>query len=1191
MTESLDNTVFATLIKEIKNLLSEIKGLLPLLTDKKSDKKEITTKLHSLTTTIMGVASMMNLDELTNTVTLVNKILNDIIQAKLVWSPQLQDVMTETSACINRYCSSLEAKEDIDDKLFQNAVTAFSEFIDTSADDVDKPDCKKKKIREDIFDQLSQDDFFEDVEDDIDIDLDFFEEDDKSPVMPLEISSSEINESGITESEITEPEMTNIDPEFIESFNAESKDHLDNIGKQLNLLASFIKKKTDIFDGYREILHSIRRSVHTLKGAAAVIGLESIGIFGNVFEDFLDWLHDESDNLSPKIIEAMLDSADILEKLAVNPDIKINNKIEDIKNKFKDLMSDFYNAASVKEKKSELESINKSGDQPVDQTMVEQIKISNSISVNYQALDDFGMTDIDPEFLESFNEESKDHLNNINQQLNLLSSSVNKRVGISDGYRMMLHSIRRSVHTLKGAAAVIGLKPVASYGDEFENFLDWLHDDSDIISPDIITAMLDGTDILEKISTNPTIKIDNEIGEIKNIFKDIMAISSDALLEKEEEAELKNIDEQILQPINLQTHQPVNQIVEKPLDQPKIKQVKISKTLRVDMEKVDQMIGLIGDMTINLSSHENSSQFFQTTLFEFDTTMKRLKDITLNLETGFELAEIPHLSSVTGSVHKENQSIDINEFDPLEMDRYSDLHIMIRSLNEAVADLNSIMDQTLKVQNLWQSTMSKQRRVIAEIQSSMQKIKMTPFSTLSNRLHKTVRESARITGKPVQLIIEGDSMEMDTLVWDVLADPLMHLLRNAVDHGIESPDERKRSKKPKQATIRIKCIRQGSRLNMSFSDDGKGLDYDQIKKRALKLYPKKNVSTMDNDELTALIFKQGFTIKTKTSALSGRGVGMDVVNFAVKQLNGSIEIKSTAGKGTEFIIRLPIEVAQLPALLVKFGQQKFAVPLHDITRVFRIKHKQSRKNDFQLDNTLLPLLRPAEIFGLPPTLQPYDDNPFVLSVDVGTKKGILVTDSIIGRKDVVFKNLGPHLHNIVPCIAGATIMGDGSLIPIINTEELFLRRKLSAGPNKKPGLKISRASKKLNILIVDDSISIRKVLANFVNNQGWHPSVAKDGVDAIEMIRRHPFHLILLDIEMPRMNGFDVLQSLQLHSEYSEIPVLMLTSRSAKKYKDKATELGARGFVTKPFKDDELLSLIKGHLEPDLLTQKVNTGK
>ncbi len=1103
----------------------------------------------------------------------------------------------------------------------------------------------------------------------------------------------------------------NIDPELLEIFNEESTDHLEMIAKQLNLLSHSILDHTTINDEYREILHHIRRSVHTLKGAAAVIGIKTVASFGHDFEDFLDWLHDEADTLSPDIVAAMLDGTDILEKLSVDPEINIDNEIDKIIQLFKVILTDSSHAVLKEKQKAKLESKDRAEDKPVgkpiekpvdkpvdesvDQTMeqakVQQVEASktlhtdgNDLEIPDPATDDTDGTDgtdgttdsiktddsmaarIDPELLESFNEESTDHLEKINQQLNLLSHSVLDNTTINDEYREILHHIRRSVHTLKGAAAVIGIKSVASFGHDFEDFLDWLHDEADILSPDIVAAMLDGTDILEKLSVDPKINIDNDISKTNSTFKNILTDSSNAVLEKEKKTEPESIkgiadelvddtadksvhkpvdepvdepakktvvepvyeavkeqvDKPIKEPVDKPADKPsvkkpigkpveelldtlidkpigkavdklagvvIDQPVDQPISKPEIKQVKVSKTLRVGMEKIDQMVGLIGDMTINLSSHEDSSQYFQTTLGEFDNTMKRLKNITLNLEAGFELAAaIPKLNTVKGSTHKEDQASD--DFDPLEMDQYSDLNIMIRSLHEAVADLNSIMDQTLNVHNSWQATITRQQRVVNEIQNSMQLIKMAPFANLSNRLHKTVRESARLTEKSVQLIIEGDSMEMDTHVWNLLADPLMHLLRNSVDHGIENPEDRQKLSKPKLATINIKCIRRGSWLNMHISDDGKGLDYEAIRNKAFKLYPTANVSTMDNADLTNLIFKQGFTIKTKATSISGRGVGLDVVNYAVKQLNGSIEVISNKNKGTEFIFRLPIAVAQLPALIVRFGQQEFAVPLRDITRVFRINQNQSTKDSFELDNTILPLLRPAEIMGLEPDPESAEDNPFVLSVDVGSKSGVIVTDAIIGRKDVVFKNLGSHLHNSVPCIAGATILGNGSLLPILNTEELFLEQQASKELVTASDTKTDKIIKSHKILIVDDSISIRKVLTNFINNHGWQPFTAKDGADAVEKIRDDSFDLILLDIEMPRMNGFDVLLFMQSRDAFKDIPVLMLTSRSAKKYRDKATELGANGFITKPFKDDELLSRINDHIKPALSTKKVKTG-
>jgi chemosensory pili system protein ChpA (sensor histidine kinase/response regulator) len=981
MTEPLDNTVFLKLVKEINDLLPEMKELLSMLKTTKTDHKKIIIKFDECISTIMGVASMINLDELTSTTNLLNTILNDILNDKLPMDTQVIKAVEQTTEEISRYCSSLQNNRNTNKEMFQNVMSIFKKFhINTNADIIDVPEDQLGSQENDLMKSLPDDDAD-----------DFF---------------------------------TNFDM--------------------------------------------------------------------NIF--------DENDPLPEADSSSLADTS------------------------------------------------------------------------KQKSLTD----DIDPEFLESFNEESKDHLNNIALQLNLLSPTINKKIIIKDATRETLHSIRRSVHTLKGAAAVIGIKTVASFGNDFEDFLDWLHDESDSLSPEIITSMLDGTDILEKLSINPEINIDEDINVLNSTFNAIM--NDDKKTDHADTDTKKSI---VFEDGHTHTKTESN-------EQPLPGKVAASRTLRVDMGKVDKLIGLLGDMTINLSSHEDSSQLLKTTIGEFDNTMRRLKDITLSLETGFELATIPHINSEPAYLQKADQIID--EFDPLEMDRYSDLHIMIRSLNEAVADLNSIMGQATNIQKSWQTVISGQTRVVNEVQNSMQLIKMTPFSTLSNRLHKTVRESARVTNKSIQLVIEGGSLEMDTHVWNVLADPLMHVLRNSVDHGIEKADERKKTRKPNQATIKIKCVRKGSWLHMHISDDGNGLDYDAIKCRAKELYLKTDVSGMNHDELANLIFRQGFSTKGRATTISGRGVGMDVVDHAVKQLNGTIEVISNPGYGTEFILRLPIEVAQLPVLVVKFGLHTFAVPLRDITRIFKIDYGQSKKKTFKLDNNTLPLIRPMELLGLTDIAEQAAVNPFALVVDAGKKSGILLADVVAGKKDVVFKNLGSHLHNKVPCIAGVTIMGNGSLVPILNTEELFSRKKLSVKSVKTDRIKTHKDNQSFKILIVDDSISIRKVLSNFISNQGWYPSVAKDGVDAMEMIRQQHFHLILLDIEMPRMNGFDVLQSLQANSEYSNIPVLMLTSRSAKKYRDKVTELGAKGFVTKPFNDDKLISIINGFLEPELSTQKLKTG-
>ena len=485
-----------------------------------------------------------------------------------------------------------------------------------------------------------------------------------------------------------------------------------------------------------------------------------------------------------------------------------------------------------------------------------------------------------PELREVFDDEAEGHLENISRQLNELSSTVIERIAVTVELREKLYSIRRSVHTLKGAAAVIGIESVAKWGHDFEDFLDNLHDESDTISPDSITAMQEGVDILELLALDPSVDMSAEIGSLQNRFPTIMAEGLSATEE--------NVTKS------------VNQVQSRKSRGSHRKDAK--KILRVDSEKVEELMGLSGDMFVNLKNLENSAVSMQSGLDEFGITMQRLRNIVSTLETGYKR------NGGNGAIRDSQGGLEA--FDSLGVDRYSDLQGILNSLNETVADLDVMREQNfITVQNSWQEAVSRQRRLVDETQGVVVSIQKTPFSTLSNRLYKTVRESAKATGKKVRLRIDGADLEMDTHIWNVLVDALMHLIRNCIDHGVESSKQRHLAGKPEQATIRINCLRQGNRFVLRLSDDGAGLDYDAIRRKAQVLYPGIDVTQMDEKELTDLIFKPGFSVCSEVSSMSGRGVGMDVVKNSLDQLDGIVEVHTSPGEGTEFVLSIPIAIA------------------------------------------------------------------------------------------------------------------------------------------------------------------------------------------------------------------------------------------------------------------------------------------
>ncbi|CAK8712333.1 hypothetical protein KKHLCK_01350 [Candidatus Electrothrix laxa] len=989
-----------------------------------------------------------------------------------------------------------------------------------------------------------------------------------SAIEQLETSEevSAFGESGQTGRE--NAEIEDIDPELLECFREETEEHIENIDSCLNTLAGQITDSVALTPSTQETLHSLRRSVHTLKGAAAVIGIEPVAAWGHDFEDFLDWLHDEARKLDAPIIVLLRQGSDLLAEISEDPSCPVEQRKHDLNSQFKKIITGgvrkekSVDPAFFPEEEDALEE--QQGGEGADNFFDELPEISGADEQVVQVVS----KDIDRELLQCFHEEAEEHLDNIDRQLNHLGMTISGETELSDLRRGALHSIRRSVHTLKGAAAVIGIEQIAAWGHKFEDFLDWLHDEARSIHPEVVKAMQEGADILIRLVEDPngSVRADQQgiLSKFTRIITDDVGKSAIPAIDNMDAETVEETDSSLFSDQvsgGKTTTAPVQQ-----------SQSKKTATLRVDINRIDQMVGLSGDMVINLSSFEDSMDAASGTMKELDMILQRLKNINSSLEAGYELASIPHLGS-----QDDSQVSGINEdFDPLEMDRYSELNILIRSLSEAVSDLDSIMAQNALDNVAREKTVERQSMVLKELQNRMMGVRMTPLSTLSSRMHRTVREAERTTGHSARLIIDGESIMMDTRVWDVMADPLMHILRNAVAHGGSLPQ--KAGREP--LSITIQAIRRGGQCTLQVSDNGKGLDYEAIRVKGMKLYPNDRVNLMSDSELADLIFKHGFSSTGSITNIAGRGVGMDVVRDAIDQLNGSIELVSERGQGTEFIMRLPVAVAQLPAILARFGTQIYAIPMHDLASVVRATSEEKKGREYTFDGEAIPLLHPAKVPGFEigrgyVKKNLTEDDQALLIVHAGRKRAAVLCEQLIGQRDIVFKDLGTHLHN-VPCISGVTIMGNGTLIPILQVEEV-LQKWSSVIKRRDEGPAAVRSVDErgpLRILVVDDSISVRKVVSNFITQQGWIPIAARNGIEAIEEIRREKPDVILLDVEMPRMNGFEVLQALQAQPELRDIPVAMLTSRSAGKYQEKARGLGARGFMTKPFKEDEVIRFI-----------------
>jgi chemosensory pili system protein ChpA (sensor histidine kinase/response regulator) len=460
---------------------------------------------------------------------------------------------------------------------------------------------------------------------------------------------------------------------------------------------------------------------------------------------------------------------------------------------------------------------------------------------------------------------------------------------------------------------------------------------------------------------------------------------------------------------------------------------------------------------------------------------------------------------------------------------------------------------------------------------------MVPLASMATRLQRAVRVTARQRGKEVDIYLEGEEVPFDKSMLEEMNEALLHLLRNAVDHGIEAPEVRRNSNKPQQGTIHLRAFREGTQIVIQISDDGAGLDPQRLRAKAIQngILSEEEAEQRRDDQLYPLIFAPGFSTASEVSEVSGRGVGMDIVHTTVSRLKGRITVDSTLGEGTTFMVRLPLTLALARVLLVKAHGQIFALPLADVIQVVNLDPKAIEylgdTQVIRLDGSVLPIVPLGEKLGLPNLSDQTENRVPVVVAQASDKYVVFVVDELLGGREVVVKTLGTHLRH-VHGITGSTLMGDGSIVLILNVSELVHEKKRR--PSRKSANRLtqaSRANEAFEILVVDDSFSVRRVVANLVKSAGWQPILAKNGLEALDIVqraRRLP-DLILLDVEMPQMDGYELTSTLRAQDAYQQLPIVMLTSRAGEKHRRKAFEVGATEYLVKPYQDVTLVELVR----------------
>ncbi len=979
------------------------------------------------------------------------------------------------------------------------------------------------------------------------------------------------------------------DPDALPFFLEEADDLLEDIE---NALQAWRDEPSDVSQG-----ETLNRVLHTLKGGARVSGLSLMGDLSHDLEALI--LREESRLASGE--------AEVFEQLFTRYD-ELHNVLDSVKS------GDALSAVEelpVLEPEPEVEPV---APLPVETPPIPEaaVPVAQQPISGDDLLSRMAGEEHDPDALPFFLEEVDGLLDDIENALQVWRDEPSD---VSQG-----ETLNRVLHTLKGSARMAGLSLLGDLSHDLEALIlreeSQLRDGEAGVFDQLFARYDELVSIVEWVKSGDGITaaeagVEPEVAsvaEFESLEPSVSATTPDLpeeeILEGEaledevpademRDAEVLIEEAALPEPASTELEQTVDlpaALIPRP--EPAVAApsparakpaVAVQESVKIPAQVLDDLVNLAGEASIARGRVEQGVGESAAALDEMEETITRLRNQVRQLGRQTE-AQIQFRREQIES----SQSAD---FDPLELDRYSQLQQLSQGLEESGSDLQDLKNTLLEKSQVVEGLLLMQSRITQDLQENLMKTRLVPFSRLVPRLRRIVRQVGQELGKQVNLGLHNIEGEMDRSVLEKIITPIEHMLRNAIDHGIESSEQRLTAGKPDEGNIALSFQREGGEVVITVADDGKGLDVAAIRDKAIN----KGMITADtkasDSELLRLIFQPGFSTATSVSQVSGRGVGMDVVKTEVHDLGGSISIESTLGQGVEFTIRLPFTVSVNNALLVKESESRYALPLNSIVGVTQLSAAELDALNNEADKRLEYAGLEYQLCTLGSLLHGEEEAPVALSgkammvlVEVDHYRYAVQVEAIEGKQEIIIKGLGAQFRD-VRGVAGATILASGDVVVILDLPSL-LRSKgeisILEGPEQAAELvsedsfesPVSASSRPKTIMVVDDSVTVRKVTSRVLERKGFHVVTAKDGVDATDMLAQVKPDLMLLDIEMPRMDGFEVARVVRESEDFAGLPIIMISSRTGEKHQQRATSLGVNKFLGKPYQEDELLGLM-----------------
>ncbi|HKC99168.1 MAG TPA: hybrid sensor histidine kinase/response regulator, partial [Methylomirabilota bacterium] len=809
------------------------------------------------------------------------------------------------------------------------------------------------------------------------------------------------------------------------------------------------------------------------------------------------------------------------------------------------------------------------------------------------------------EVLEYFLPEAVEHLESMAQSLVALEGDSSSESELA--------ALFRAVHTLKGAAYTVGCGVIGDLAHRVEDMLGEVRERKRPLDHAAIETVFAGLDALRLLVRSAEERTDTRaaIYDRATAMLDALpaigaaTVESPASVEPELE---RTADTTVMTGVGAPSQASIEDAPQSPepveavepvaaLPEPATRGAarsrksrdaepgRVRQSIRVSLDRLDALMNLVGELVIARSRLERHLVQLEQAGELLSFTQSRMTQTVAEFESKYADRMVPPVRPSGGGSPEPGTAALGDVFDELEFDRYDDFNLLARRVGEISNDLTEIQYQVTGLIRIVREDAGGVQRLSGELRTQITRARMVPVSRLFAPFVRMVRDGARAAGKSVALEVQGETVEMDTTIVELMADPLIHLVRNAIAHGIETEEERRGQDKPPQGTIHLGAAHKGGSIYIEVADDGRGIDVEAVGEAARRggFVTAETLARLGESDILDLIFLPGLSTASSVTTDAGRGVGMDVVRENVGRLGGEIEVETERGRGTRFRIRLPLTIAISDALTVNVGPQTLAIPVSAVKGAVVVRPEEIQTTDgvesVEIEGENVELVRLDRVLQIP---EPAARGALsVVTLRTGRRTLAVVVDEFLSKEEIVIKNLGTFLQGVGP-FSGATVTGQGRVILLLDSLKLLEMSAVASWPRaveeirpEPEAVPTPVADARRRIMLVDDSLSVRKFVGGMLERAGFHVITARDGAEALQQLAELTVDVIITDLEMPRLNGYELIRSLSRQPTTRDLPVVILTTRAGAKHVNLARELGVEHYVAKPVDEASFVQLIE----------------